>query len=608
MVKNPSSPDFDLTDWAQRLEAGRTDDPELVLAQQLLGQRREQPHLDQAFQDGLRTRLLRTDQWQVKSSVGRAVRLTPKTKWLLPSFAAALVLVIVLLTGPRGVQGVSAAEILSQARIGESLTSAGNVIYDRLRLSWTMKDAQVENVLGEIWYVPGSQVYRYQLTGADGELLFFQAYDGETTTQSVHSRPVGEKPVEQVYRFKGFVPLWIDRPGDGGLLANPSPVGFWVLAVHQDMERQSDCSDLFCLLGLTKDGWECAGNRCKYSLGETEGIGMMGLELVLKGRVKLEDGQEVYEIRLLPAGALLQYLTGFGTVYVDAATYQIVKVEYSMKAIFTSAKMEMSLEHLERRQLASSDLPVDFFHTPPDGIAAIAWEGSLWNYLHSQFGSTENRAWVISVDPPSGSRISGEVTFNLELGYQLTGLPYANLHSTLWGVGKDTAAGGASTPVQAGEGVVHLSFTLDTDQLADGAWALGTDFGTYIDAGAGFAINDLNLYDTQWCVRCDPEQLPTQPAVLGTYWRPHVEVVTTGQVAEGYLLKSLQVSPTHVLLHRAGRYAEADLPQQVETEPIDLQGMTQTQVMRVNLVLPDVGDIIGTPVVEITLEVEPAAP
>lgn len=607
MVKN-SSPDFDLQDWAQRLEAGRTDDPELVLAQRLSLQRGHSAQPAESFRSGLRLRLLQPDRWQDRSNVGQAVSLSYKRKWLLPFFAAALVLVIILLVWPRGVQGVSAAEIMRQARIGASSPEAGSVIYDRLRLSWTLKDAQVENVLGEIWYVPGSRVYRYQLTSAEGKLLFFQAYNGETTTQSVHLQRVGEQQVEQVYRFKGFVPLWIDRPGQGGLLANPSPVSFWMAAVQQDMQRQSDCSNLFCLLGLTEEGWVCDGTRCETSFGEVEGMGNMGLELKIQGKMQLDNGQEVYEIRLLPAGALLQFLTGFGTVYVDAVSYQIVKVEYSMKAVFSPVKMEMSVEHLERRYLDSGDLPADFFRTAPQGVGVVEWAGNLRKFMDSQFGYHENRVWVISTDPPSGSSISGEVTFSLELGYQLTGLPYANLHSTLWGVGKDTSAGGASIPVQAGEGVVHLSFTLDTDELEEGAWALGGDLGIYTDASSRVAINDLMLFDVQWCVRCDPARLPTQPAVLGTYWRPRIEVMTTGQVAAGYQLKSIRVSPTHVLLHRVGHYAEADLPQQVETEPIDLQGMTQTQVLRVNLILPEAGEMIGTPVVEVTLEVEPAAP
>jgi hypothetical protein len=82
--------------------------------------------------------------------------------------------------------------------------------------------------------------------------------------------------------------------------------------------------------------------------------------------------------------------------------------------------------------------------------------------------------------------------------------------------------------------VVPVSFTIDTDQLAEGAWAVGADLGTYLDVGQKVWINDLMLFDTQWCVRCDPVALPTQPAVLGTYWRPEVQVITTGQVAQGY--------------------------------------------------------------------------
>lgn len=600
MKKKNLSPDFDLKEWAQRLEAGRTDDPELVLAQRLSAEREEAAQPPNDFRHDLRSRLL--------NGYGQAQGFSYKARWLVLFLAATVGLLVLFLAWPRGVQGVSAAEILREARIGESLPVSGDVIYDRLRLDWAMGGNSAENVTGEIWFSPESQIYRYQLTSASGEVLFYQAYDGEYTTQSVHNQPVGEQPVKQVFRFKGFVPLWLDQPGEGGLLANPSPVNFWVLAVRQAMEHKTDCGDLFCLLGLSQDGWECAGTHCKYAFGEVEGVGSVSLELAIKGKTRLEDGREVYEIRLLPGGALLRYLTSFGTVYVDAQTYQIVKVTYSMKGFFRPMGMEMALEHLERRLLPATDLPADFYRTPPEGIEMIPWEGNLSKFINSQYGDHENRAWVISADPPSGTRISGEVTFNLELGYQLTGLPYANLKTTLWGVGKDTGSGGSSVPVQAGEGVVHMSFSVNTDRLAEGAWALGTDLGTYIDAGPGFAINDLTLFDTQWCVRCDPTQLPTQPAVLGTYWRPQVQAVTTGSVAEGYQVKGIRISPSHVLLHRSGQVSEADLPQVVETESIDVQGLSETQVFIVTLKLPETVEIIDQPQVTVTIEIGPSSP
>jgi len=608
MKQKTSTPDFDLNDWAQRLEAGAADDPELVLARRLSTQRDEPTQPADSYRLDLRSRLLQDYARPGRKVEGQANRTSYPIRWLYPFLATLVLLLILFLAWPRGVQGVSAAEILREARIGGILTANGDVIYDRLRLDWDMNGTRAENVTGEMWYSPGSQVYRYQLTSSTGEVLFYQAYDGEYTTQSVHNQPVGEQALEQVYRFHGFVPLWLDRPGEGGLLANPSPVNFWVLAVHQAMERKTDCTDMFCLLGLSEDGWDCAGTRCKYSFGEIGGLGNMGLELVLKGQTRLEDGREAYEMRLLPGGSLLQYVTGFGTVYVDTQTYQILKVAYAMKVIFRPVGMEMTLEHLERRWLDAAELPSDFFRTPPEGVSAVPWEGDLMNFLNSQYGYTENRAWVISSDPPSGTRISGKVTFNLEVGYHLTGLPYANLKSTLWGVGKDTGSPGSSVPIQGGDGVVQMSFTLDTDQLAEGAWALGTDLGIYIDAGPGFAINDLTLFDTQWCVRCDPSELPSQPAELGTYWRPKIEVVTIGQVAEGYQVKSVRASPTHVLLHRSGLYSEAELPKVVETEPIDLNGLTETQVFTVKLRLPEKGEMIGQPKASVTIEIGPSSP
>ena len=85
-------------------------------------------------------------------------------------------------------------------------------------------------------------------------------------------------------------------------------------------------------------------------------------------------------------------------------------------------------------------------------------------------------------------------------------------------------------------------------------------------------------------------------------------MVTTGQVAEGYQVKHISVSPTHVLLHRAGQVSAAELPQVVETEPIDLQGLSSTRVITVNLKLPEMGELIGQPKATVTIEIGSSSP
>jgi hypothetical protein len=598
MTADKNKAEFDLQDWTRRMEAGQADDPELSLARRLASTVPAPEGPADEFRRSLRERLLEA----YDRPKARPWKEAPILR-LAPFLAAALLLIIAWIAWPRGVQGVSAAEIMRLATLGQGSPAGKEVVYDRLRLDWDMNNTHMQNVTGEMWYSADGQQYRYQLTGPDGNLLFFQAYDGETTTQSIHNRPVGEGAVSQVYRFQGFVPLWLEQPGSGGLLANPSPVNFWVLAVHQAQQRDSSCTDLFCLLGLPQEGWDCAGTRCKYSLGQVGSTGTMSFELSLRGETRLEDGRQAYELRLAPSGVLRQLVSGIGTVYVDVQTKQIVKVAYSLKMIIRPASMGMSLEHLERRWLDSAALPADFFRSAPQGISVVAWDGDLQRFIHSQFGDHENRVWVISSDPPSGTRISGKVTFNLELGYQLVGLPYANLIVQLWGIGKDTAAGGAGVPIQAGEGVVHLSFTVDTDRIAEGAWAVGGSMGTYIDAGPAFFINDLSLFDTQWCVRCDPAYLPTQPAVLGTYWRPQVQVRTVGQPAHGYQVGQVSASPSHLLLHLPGQVPEADLPQVVETEPVDLSGLSATTVIPVKVKVPAQAEVIGWPLVDVTVEI-----
>ncbi len=113
-------------------------------------------------------------------------------------------------------------------------------------------------------------------------------------------------------------------------------------------------------------------------------------------------------------------------------------------------------------------------------------------------------------------------------------------------------------------------------------------------------LNDTSLASE---ARCDPSELPSQPAVLGTYWRPQVEVVTTGQVTEGYQVKSMIASPSHVLMHRVGQVPMQDLPQVVETEAIDLTGLNETREFTVQLKLPEKGEMIGTPKANVTIEI-----
>lgn len=601
-LKNPK-PRLDIDAWAERLEAGRTDDPELALASRLASQNRRPDHAAQDFRLGLRLRLLETYN---RPTSYRLFNLPLRR--VVPFAAAAVLLLIVLIAWPPDVRGVSAAEILRAAKIGAGLPAKGDVIYDRLLLNWDMGGERVENVSGEMWYAPDFQHYRYQLTSPSGELLFFQAYDGEHTIQSIHNQPIGAQPVEQVYRFRGFTPLWIDRPGEGGLLANPSPVNFWTLAVHQSMKQSDDCTDLYCLLGLAQEGWKCEGRHCRYDFGDVDGMGNMALELVVKGKTQLEDGRSVYELRLQPARVLSRFLSGFGTVYVDADTYQIVQVDYALKSIIRPTQAGMGLKHVERRGLEAVELPAGFFGTAPEGVAVIPWEGSLERFLNSQFGYHDNMAWVIAADPPSGSRLSGEVTFNLEVGYQLTGLPYADLGVSLWGLGMDTGTAGANMPVEGGHGVVQMSFTIDTDELAEGVWAVGPSLGTYLDVGSKVWINDLAEYYPEYCIRCDPAALPTPPAVLGTYWRPTVQAVTSGQIADGYRVISITTMPTRLLLHRTGIYDEATLPQTVETEPVDLTGLSTTTVFPARIVLPEGAGMIGEAEVLVTVEVEAEAP
>lgn len=86
----------------------------------------------------------------------------------------------------------------------------------------------------------------------------------------------------------------------------------------------------------------------------------------------------------------------------------------------------------------------------------------------------------------------------------------------------------------------------------------------------------------------------TQPiTLLGGYRNVVVRVVTTGQVANGYRLTNISVSPPGVTIFSANPQLVNNLPGYVDTQPLDLTGVTDDLDVRLALNLPEGVSIVG---------------
>jgi len=82
-------------------------------------------------------------------------------------------------------------------------------------------------------------------------------------------------------------------------------------------------------------------------------------------------------------------------------------------------------------------------------------------------------------------------------------------------------------------------------------------------------------------------------ALLGGYRNVVVKVVTNGEVAEGYWLTNISVSPPNVTVFSSNPELVNQLPGYVETEPLDLTGASDDFDVRVTLALPGGVTLVG---------------
>lgn len=96
----------------------------------------------------------------------------------------------------------------------------------------------------------------------------------------------------------------------------------------------------------------------------------------------------------------------------------------------------------------------------------------------------------------------------------------------------------------------------------------------------------------------------TQPInLLGGYRNVAVKVLTTGEVAEGYWLTNINVNPPNVTVFSSNPQLVNQLPGFVETNPLDLTGLSDDVDIRANLNLPEGVSLAGEESVLVRLSI-----
>ena len=486
----------DYKDWNRRLDAGDRSDALLDLAAQFqeLSPTPEGPSA--TFEARLRAGLL--DQYGRRVPAKRLAT----SRWV--SWGLVLLAVVVLTFAglkflPGSVPTASAAEILEKAnrRLSERLAT-GDVVYDRLLLDWDQGgDWKRKGVITELWRSADGSSLRYQ-TYDRRKLLFFEQHDGESLWRSSQVRPVEGRDVTFVYQ----APY---SPGSNDL-ADKQLVAqllfrdlstFWLYIDQMSGAGNSACADLFCALSALGEDWECAESDCTLNLGPVLEDKDFIITATVTRKIRLSNGKEAYEVRL--SGSEFGDHS-YTNLKIDTTTFDLLEIED-----YWNGQFHYRISLIARQTLAWNDLPEGFFQTVPPGIEVRQWNGAI------PLGHKEDdRAWIISADPPQGASLSGVITPQLVIGYRLTSVQEADIEVGMSWVGHDSpfAIRGARLPVTAGEGTVQMNITVDTDQLGQGKWAVVPGFmdtlGVSPNSGWSGGGVPLGIY-LEWCIRCPPE-------------------------------------------------------------------------------------------------------
>jgi hypothetical protein len=486
----------DYESWDQRLESDDRSDPLVDLAYQLKSLHATPEAPAKSFQNDLRERLVEQFSSTPRRRFAASKRLLA---WSLALLAVVALVFLGVQVLPKGAPTVSAAQVFDKAslrlaaRLGEK-----EVIYDQIILDWDQGSKwKRRDVVAELWRSGDGSHIRYQMyDGSD--LLYFDQHDGENLWRSSYVRPVDGEVVDFVYQAP-YVPE-LSQMKDKQLVAQllfRDLSTFWLYIDQMVGDERSDCTDLFCVLSSLGQGWECSGERCTLNLGPVFEEQDFIVAAEVSGQSHLPDGQEVYEVRT--------YLPEVGDRFYtqlkfDTSSYDLVEIDDIERN-----ELRYRIRLVERKVIDWADLPEGFFQSIPEGIEVRPWESEI------PLGHKEDDlVWISSANPPQGASLSGEVSVELELGYQLTSLERAAIGLGLFWAGHDTGhpIEYEKVPIKGGEGTVQISFSVDADQLGAGTWVVQPGFSDTMGIAPHTVWNGggrpRGIY-LEYCVRCAPE-------------------------------------------------------------------------------------------------------
>lgn len=413
------------------------------------------------------------------------------------TLAGVAILILLGLFGPAalselgsGPAPVSAAEILlrADATLAASLDE-NTILYDRLSLDWQTGLTTGRNTVVELWQAPEGNKFRYQITDADGNLLYFVQRDGDRVWRSVHTQPVGAESVTKVYTLSleaYRAELSVDA-SPWLLFYNDLSTG-WTALDRLMADRSAVCDDLSCLFSVPDGEWACGkgveGEVCTLSL---DGAPM--LQARRMGEEKLADGRTVQVVQI----DLGEDWTR--TLKVDAETFALVEI-----ADRAQGEPVARLRHLERRPLTEALVDDGLFGAVPQNLEVV---------LANQTEAGTDRVWIVSALPEPGEALRGRTEFEVVVGYELASAPEGALKVDLARPGWETVEEGRLpivkgtefVEVMAGKDEVTLHFTVNPAEeawLEPGDLALMVTLGTWEGATRFNTLAAETFVDYVW--------------------------------------------------------------------------------------------------------------
>jgi hypothetical protein len=405
---------------------------------------------------------------------------------------AVIVLLFLILASPMGPQPVMASDLLQQANLAfMAQVNDEGITYEKMALTTHTGMVSQDEALLEIWHSPNGQIFRFQLSSQNGDLLYLVQRQWNQIWRSFHTQPVGVEPVGRIYR------MHIDQLENAQSLAAldhqniglQTSFGFFSMAA----QGLDSCSDLYCILGIQGQQWKCLSEVCTLFHNDQEVV-----EARLHRDERLENGRDAHVVEIRP-------VTGPGisqVVKIDTETLAIIEILH-----FDRETLIDRLQLIERRTLDNTEIKTGFFYRFPAGIDVVMFDDGNPSQDEPVGETGTNRLWLVSVSPDPGTAFEQTTEFKIELGYELVSAPEAVVKVLLWpawvGWPGGSTEGSENTTVTRGMGTVQISFSASPQTLHPGQWQLLTHMGTFQGSQlVFFAYKEWGDY--QWCVGCSP--------------------------------------------------------------------------------------------------------